>query len=178
MSCAKGGFIHQGNNEVRDLVGQVATEISNDLEVDPALLPVTGERLHGTANNQDEARLDVSIRGFWQSGQRAFFDVRVFNPFAPTHRNRALSTAFTANERKKKRAYAERVLQIEHGSFTPLVFTSYGGCGRECEKFLSVMATSLAQKQAMQTSLVTNWLRTKISFALVPRYCVCVGLEH
>ena len=33
----------------------------------------------------DKARLDISALGFWQRGQRAFFDVRVFNPFAKSH---------------------------------------------------------------------------------------------
>ena len=43
------------------------------------------------------------------------FGVRVFNPFAPVYINQKLSTAFSANEREKKRVYAERVLEhMEH----------------------------------------------------------------
>ena len=77
MSCLKGGFIHQRHDDIRDLFGQLATEVSHDVEIEPALLPLTGEQLHATANEQDEARLDLSIGGFWQRGQRAFFDVRI-----------------------------------------------------------------------------------------------------
>ena len=51
-------------------------------EVDPHLQPLTGKVLIASANSSDEARLDVSARGFWQRGQPAFFDVRIFNPFA------------------------------------------------------------------------------------------------
>ena len=40
-------------------------------------LPLTGEVLISSANSSDKARLDVSARGFWQKGQRTFFDVRV-----------------------------------------------------------------------------------------------------
>ena len=88
------------------------------------------------------ARVKISTRTFGQPmGQRAFFDVRVFNPFAPSYRNQKLSTAFSANEREKKRAYAERIVNIEHGSFTPLVFTPYGGSSRETERFISVLAS-------------------------------------
>jgi hypothetical protein len=61
-SCTKGGFIHRRHNEICDLIGQVPTELPNDVEIKPALLQVTGQ-LHGTANTQDEARVDVSIRG-------------------------------------------------------------------------------------------------------------------
>ncbi len=55
LSCLKGGFVHQRHDEIRDLFGQTATEISNDLEIEANLLPVTGEQLHATANGKDEA---------------------------------------------------------------------------------------------------------------------------
>ena len=35
----------------------------------------------------------------------------------------------------KKRAYNERILQIDHGTFTPLVFSINGNIGRVCQKF-------------------------------------------
>ena len=68
-----------------------------------------------------------------QKGQKVFFDVRVFNPFAKSHLNQKLDTAFKSNENEKKRMYNQRVIEIEHGSFSPLVFTPYGGTGREAE---------------------------------------------
>ncbi|CAB4004196.1 Hypothetical predicted protein [Paramuricea clavata] len=43
---------------------QTATEISNDVEIEPNLLPLTGEQLHATANGKDEARLDISTGSF------------------------------------------------------------------------------------------------------------------
>ena len=50
-----------------------------DVEIEPNLLSITGETLHHSANQQPDARLDISIRGFWQRGERAFADVRIFN---------------------------------------------------------------------------------------------------
>ena len=38
------------------------------------------------------------------------------------------------NEQEKKRACNERILQIDHGTFTPLVFSVNGSMGRECQK--------------------------------------------
>ena len=35
----------------------------------------------------------------------------------------------------KKRAYNKRILQITHGTYTPLVFPIIGSMGRECQKF-------------------------------------------
>ena len=34
---------------------------------------------------------------------------------------------YRLHENEKKRSFSRRVLDIEHGSFTPLVFTSTGG---------------------------------------------------
>ena len=38
------------------------------------------ENFPNSSIKSDEARLDVSARGFWVTGQKAFFDIRVFNP--------------------------------------------------------------------------------------------------
>ena len=46
-----------------------------------------------------------------------------------------------------KRSYTRRVLDIEHGSFTPLVFTSTGGMGPECLRFHSRLAERIANKK-------------------------------
>ena len=39
------------------------------------------------------------------------------------------------NEQEKRRAYNERILQIDHSTFAPLVFSMSGSMGRECQKF-------------------------------------------
>ena len=81
------------------------SEVHKDVATEPALMPLTGEHLHASANKANDARLDVSVRGFWQDGQRAFFDIRVFNPFAPSHLTSTLQKNFERNEKEKKRLY-------------------------------------------------------------------------
>ena len=64
-----------------------------DVAVEPPLIPLTGERLNlRSANIDDEARLDIRARSFWMRGEQAFFDVRIFNPFASTHLNQSLTS--------------------------------------------------------------------------------------
>ena len=126
--------MHARHDELRDVVGNLLSEVCNDVAIEPHLTPVTGENLPRSSNTGDDARLDVSARGFWQRGQRAFFDVRVFNPFAPSHLKQNLQKVFTANEKEKKRQYNSRVIEVEHGSFTPLVFSAYGGSSPEIEQ--------------------------------------------
>ena len=56
----------------------------HDVAIEPVLQPLSGESFHyAMANVEDEARLDVSVQGICGNClQRAFFDVRVFNPTA------------------------------------------------------------------------------------------------
>ena len=68
------------------------------------MIPLTGELLPDSANKADDARADISVRSFWQDGQKAFFDVKVFNPFTQTHLRSELQKNFEVNERDKKRA--------------------------------------------------------------------------
>ena len=47
-----------------------------------------------------------------------FFDVRVFNPFAPINSRLALASCYRKHEREIRREYDQRVREIEHGTFT------------------------------------------------------------
>ena len=74
------------------MTANLLTEVCSDVCIEPDLQPVEGEVLSGSSSNtQDGARLDIAANGFWGGRfERTFFDVRVFNPHAPS--NRALST--------------------------------------------------------------------------------------
>jgi hypothetical protein len=174
LSCLKGGFIHRRHDEIRDLLATAIDDVAYDVSTEPALAPLTGEVLSPSANSSDDARVDIAARGFWQRCEKAFFDVRVFNPYASTHRRQTLSSAFNSNEREKKRQYNQRIVEVEHGSFTPVVFSAFGGCGRETQHFLSFLAEKLAIKKNFEPSVVLSWLRRKISFALLRSQVVCV----
>ena len=61
--------------------------------------------LYKTANREDGARLDVVDESFWaKDRQRAFFDVRVFNPYAQSLRNTSLTQCYKQNELQKKKS--------------------------------------------------------------------------
>ena len=137
LSCKKGGFISLRHNELRNTIASLLSQICKDVTIEPSLTKTTGESFsEKTAIVGDEARLDIRARGFWQAGQSAFFDIRVFNPIAKRHVNQELRKCYEINEKEKKRGYNQRVLEIEHGSFTPLVFSATGGLGREYWSFV------------------------------------------
>lgn len=175
MQCKKGGFISQRHNEIRDLTANLLKEVCTDVQIEPPLLNVTGEVFrYATANTNQEARLDVSARGFWVRGQRAFFDARIFYPFAPSYRTLSVKATHLRHENEKRRNYNERVLQIEMGSFTPLVFSTSGGMAPECSKFYSRLAELISEKRNSPKSTVTAWMRCKLSYSLLRSAILCL----
>ena len=53
-------------------------------------------------------------------------------------------------ENEKKRLYSRRVLDIEHGTFTPSVFTTTGGMGKEVLMYYSRLAKLIAIRKGGQ----------------------------
>ena len=114
------------------------SEVCKDTEIEPILTTLSGEELPGrTSKNSNDVRVDIRTRGFWKRGQQAFFDLRDFDPNACRYRNRSLQQCHVMNEQEKKTTYNEKILQIDHGAFTPLVFSISSSKGRECQKFYS-----------------------------------------
>ena len=142
-------------------------ETCRDVETEPALLPLSGEILNPRIIKCDNARLDISAAGFWTRGQQAFFDTRIFNSFALKHSRQNLAKAYKSNEAEKKHSYNQRIIEVEYGTFTPLVLSANGGMGREFQHFVSTLAEKIATKRNLPASEVTNWIRTKICFALI-----------
>ena len=92
-----------------------------------------------------EARLVLKAVGFWSRGVTAFFDVRVTHVNSKCNQGKATSTIFKEQE-EKKRKYQQRVLDVEMGSFTPLVFGTNGGMGADCNCFFNRLAERLSEK--------------------------------
>ena len=173
MICPKGGFPSIRHNEVRDLTADLLTEVCHDVEIEPKMQELTGEHLLlRTANTEDGARLDIKARVFWENRwQCAFFDIRVFYPNAQS--NRSIS-AYTKHEAEKKRTYGQRVREVEHGSFTPLVFASTGGMGKEATVCYKRIASLLALKRNTTYSHMMAWIRCRLSFALLRSSLMCI----
>jgi len=114
----------------------------------------------------DDARLDIHAAGFWGTRQQnAFFDIRVFNSLAPSNnRSTTLSAAYRKHEQEKCCAYEERVCEVEHGCFTPLVFSTSG-------KAATIVYKRLANLLYIQRNnpypTLMGWLRCTLNFSLL-----------
>ena len=154
-------------------------EIYNDVEIEPRLQSLTGESFHRSVTNTDpDARADIRVRGFWTNGSNAFFDTRVFYPHARSYKSRPLKSIFRQMESDKKRQYGDRIREVEHGSFTPLVFSSCGGMGQEASVVLKKLADALASKRNEYYSHVLGWLRCCLAFSLARSAIRCIRGSH
>ena len=115
------------HDNIRDLTASLLTEVCSNVSVEPELQELSGETLGRSANKESGARADIAVDGFWECGRaRTFCDIRVFNPFAPSNKKTSIASSYRSQEKKKKRHYNQRITEVEHGSFSPLIFSSTG----------------------------------------------------
>jgi len=131
--------------------------------IEPVLQPLSGDVFHYIYILQLMWSLDVSAQGFW--GMRAFYDVRVFNPNAPSYRRTVVSSLYRKFERDKQYMYELCIRDVEMGSFTPLAFSTFGGMG---------IAATTSYKQS--ASLLAAWTIVVWYHGLdAPLVCLCLG---
>jgi ribosomal protein S8 len=141
MNCSLGGFINARHDNIRDLECKLLKSVQNDVECEPILRPVLNKTGYPrTAKLEDNARLDIRACGFWRDGQNAYFDVRVTNADNESQQNTSLKSVLRKHEQEKKRCYNKRIMEVEHGTFTPLVFTTTGVMSHECAIFHKCLA--------------------------------------
>ena len=112
--------------------------------------------------------------GFWTPGVTAFFDVRVTHVNSRSNHCKSTATIFKEQENEKKRKYNQRVMDVEMGTFTPLVFGTNGGMGLDCQNFLRTLAIKLSTKNDERYASVISWLRIQLSFAILRSVHKCV----
>ena len=169
MTCSK-GYRCLFHNEVRDLLTVLCKDAGfKDVEKEPGLQPLQGECLSffREAKIEDEAHPDLRVRSFWRSWRNTYFDVTTFSPFAPSYENMSLPSLFKQAERRKIRAFSERILHVEHGDFTPFVVSVSGGLGHQAAETIKRIVARLAERQDLPRSLVMGRVRIRLSFAIL-----------
>ena len=176
MVCSFGGFPTIRHNELRDITAELLTEVCHNVAVEPVLLPLSGEVFSARSTiTSASARADVRATGFWTRGEDAYFDVKVFHPYASSYQSRTPASLFQTHETRKRLEYEERIVNVDHGSFTPLVFSSTGSAGPMADTFLQrVLAGKLSEKDGVSYSSTIAWLRCRFSFALLRGSILCI----
>ena len=165
------------HNNIRDLEASLLKDICKDIKIEPELMPL-GNSETQSSNTAEKARLDVSAVGIWSSMERTFLDIRVMHPNSPSYMDTTPDQLYSQHEREKKRMYNDRILQVEKGSFSPLIFTTTGGMGPECTKYHKRVAELLSNKRGESYADVMNFIRTRIRFALLRSTLIAVRGER
>ena len=64
--------------------------------------------------------------------------------------------------------------EVEHGHFTPLVFTTTGGMGDAASQVYKRLANLLCDKLDLSYGEIMSWIRCRLSFALVRSAIMCI----
>ena len=108
MNCPCGGFPSIRHNELCDNTASLLTEIFHAVGTEPCLQPLSGEQLkYKTANDADEAHLDVVAENIGPRTGRRLFYVKVFNPFSKSYANTPLAQGHCRLEQDKRRSYEQ-----------------------------------------------------------------------
>ena len=137
--------------------------------------PLSNKHLPSSGNKSGDVRLNFRARGFWRRCKNAYFDIRVTNASTASQINAPLNTILKKHEAEKKRKYNARVMQVESGSFTPLVFSTLGSMGPETAAYHKPLAEKIAQKKDEQFCISQDMLsnlsvRSDLSLALLASY--------
>ena len=90
------------------------------------------------------------------------------------NQSKSSQSIFVEQEKENKRKYQQIVIDVEMGSFTPLVFGTNGEMGKECKLFLSNLANKLSRKKGESYASAISWIKPRISFEILRSVHICV----
>ena len=106
--------------------------------------------------------------------EKTYFNVRIFNPHPSTNRHDQLSQCYRKQEHVKNKEYEQRIREVKHVSFTPLVVSVTGGMANEETYFYKRLASFFARKWDHSYSSIMSWLRCLLSFSLLCLAIQCI----
>ena len=78
----------------------------------------------------------IAADGVWDGRlKRSYFDIQVFNPFALLNLQIPLDSVYRRHKLDKILQYEQCVREVEHSSFTPLIFSFSGGMDKVATTF-------------------------------------------
>ena len=96
--------------------------------------------------------------------------MRFANPNVTRYAKQELSKSYEISEKEKKKYYNKRIMQIEHGRFTPLVMSTTNGMSRDCRDFYVRLPEMISEKRDIKYSTIATWIRStdKVIWFVLP----------
>ena len=95
------------------------------------------------------------------------------HPKAPSYVDKNIDQVYTAHEKEKKRAYNERVIQMEKGTFIPIVMSTSEGVGHEADRHKRI-ASLIVEKRRESYADVLSYIRTRLRFYLLKSVLIAI----
>ena len=86
----------------------------------------------------------------------------------------ATKKVYEQAERKKRALYNERILEVEHGTFAPLIFSVTGGAGPETKVFINILCDKITCKNNQSYPCAVNFIKCKLAFLIRKLVLLCV----
>ena len=135
MICMREGYIIQPHNEIRDLEAEILQALCTDVEREPVLQKVTEKCFQG-APTRPLTRDWISVRVASGRENSLLSLILLYATLTQTHtRISPPEQIYKLHKNDKKRLYSCRGLEVERGTFTPLVFTTTGSMSDECQHY-------------------------------------------
>ncbi len=167
LSCRKGGLVIRRHNEVRDAIGDLASQVWSKVQREPVV------RDANYSNGDSALVADLGVRGVWIPQAEALFDVRVVDTDAPSYSNRTPKDVLQTAEREKKAKYS-KACEERHALFTPFCCSVDGMLGGEADSFLNVIGERLSSKWDQGYGEVMGCIRARLSFAILRSTMLCL----
>jgi hypothetical protein len=175
QNCATGGFLLMRHDQPKNLFAKACKSAYIDVGCEPSLEPLTGEIMkYQSAITTDNARSDVRCRSFWTMMRNAFFEFRVFNPFAKSYSSKTPKQCYRLLAQTRRREYEQRIREVDDGDFTPMIISSTGGMGEEMQIALKHLAQKIAIKNDQEYAHVITMMRCNFSFAMARASIICL----
>ena len=90
------------------------------------------------------------------------------------NRHGPLSSVYRKHEQEKRRHFDQQLREVEHATFTPFVLSTTGGMGRAATTFYKRLASMVAEKRDVPYAVTLNWIRYRLSFALLRAFIMSI----
>ena len=104
--------------------------------------------------------------------------MRVLHPNSQSYMNTPMPKLYKRHEKEKMKKYSSRVITVERASFTPLVYTTFGGWGPQAQRYHKRLASLIAAKRNEEYHYVINHIRLKVRFSILRSVLIAVRGER
>jgi hypothetical protein len=167
LDCKFGGKTIGRHNAIRDKLGSLCNQWKSGVTWEP-VISMANERT-GEATRVG----DLLVRGVFAPQQDAYFDIRVTNTDASSHRDRTVAAVLRAQEREKRLKHGPACAQ-RRAHFVPIVMSVDGALGEEAEDFVGRLAEGLAVKWGKPLHETTRTVRLQLAVASARGTSQCI----